>query len=77
MRMFSTKDNHYTTLGVKEDTPHGDIKKAYYKLALKYHPDKDTGNAEKFKAISNAYSVVGNEEKRKRYDRDLKNGGQD
>ena len=63
--MFS---NHYKALGISKNATQAEIKKEYYKLAVKYHPDKPTGNATKFKEISNAYSIIGNEDKRKNYD---------
>jgi curved DNA-binding protein CbpA len=71
MFLFSTKMTHYATLGVPDSASQADIKKAYYKLALKFHPDKEGGDASKFKKISAAYSVVGTEDTRKKYDRDL------
>lgn len=61
----------YKTLGVKKDAAAGEIKSAYRKLAIEFHPDKnpDDSNAEeKFKEISSAYDVLSNEEKRKQYD---------
>jgi molecular chaperone DnaJ len=61
----------YKILGVKKDASQGDIKKAYRKLARKWHPDINPGNKEaeqKFKDISAAYDCVGNAEKRKLYD---------
>lgn len=63
--------DYYEVLGVKKDAAADDIKKAYRKLAMKYHPDKnpDDKNAEeKFKEISEAYAVLSDAEKRKEYD---------
>ncbi len=64
--------DYYKILGVKENATQAEIKKAYKKLAVKYHPDKNPKNKkqaeEKFKGISEAYYVVGNPEKRKQYD---------
>lgn len=62
----------YETLGVSKDSSQSDIKKAYRKLALKYHPDKNQGDKEaedKFKEISSAYEVLSDENKRAKYDR--------
>jgi molecular chaperone DnaJ len=63
--------DHYKTLGVEKKASQEDIKKAYRKLARQYHPDtnKDAGAEERFKAISEAYDVLGDPEKRKKYDR--------
>ncbi len=61
----------YQILGVSKTATDAEIKSAYRKLARKYHPDlnKDDKNAaEKFKEISNAYDIIGNAEKRKKYD---------
>ncbi|MFW2383098.1 MAG: DnaJ domain-containing protein, partial [Acidimicrobiales bacterium] len=63
--------DYYKVLGVASDAPAKDIKKAYRKLASRYHPDKNKGDAkseERFKEISAAYDVVGDEQKRKEYD---------
>ncbi len=63
--------DYYKILGVKKAATNAEIKKAYRKLALKYHPDKTKGNkaAEaKFKQISEAYAVLSDKEKRKQYD---------
>ncbi|MAI15016.1 MAG: hypothetical protein CMM15_13460 [Rhodospirillaceae bacterium] len=58
----------YEILGVKKDVSEADIKKAYKKLAMKYHPDKG-GDEEKFKEISEAYSILSDKDKRQQYDR--------
>ncbi len=66
-----TKD-YYQTLGVSESASDDEIKKAYRKLAKRYHPDAnqdDQGAAGRFKEISEAYSVLSDAEKRKQYDR--------
>jgi len=65
------KRDYYEILGVKKEATPEEIKKAYRKLALKYHPDRNSsdGNAEKkFKEINEANQVLGNPEKRARYD---------
>lgn len=62
--------DYYRTLGISKDASQEDIKKAYRKLAMKYHPDHAAGkaNEEKFKGISEAYAVLSDAEKRKQYD---------
>ncbi len=63
--------DYYKTLGVTKSATQDEIKKAYRKLAIKYHPDKTQGDKakeEKFKEISEAYEVLGDPEKRKKYD---------
>ncbi len=62
--------DYYQILGVSQNASADDIKKAYRKLALEYHPDRNKSkeSAEKFKEISNAYEVLSNPEKRKAYD---------
>ncbi len=58
----------YEILGVAKDASADEIKKAYRKLAHKYHPDKPDGDEAKFKEINGAYQVLGNAERRQRYD---------
>lgn len=60
--------DYYSTLGVSRGASEDDIKKAFRKLAHKYHPDKGTGDEKKFKEINEAYQVLGNTDKRARYD---------
>jgi curved DNA-binding protein len=63
--------DYYEVLGIKKDGSAQDIKKAYRKLAMKYHPDRNKGDKEaeeKFKKISEAYAVLSDPEKRKQYD---------
>ncbi|MFT6320627.1 MAG: curved DNA-binding protein [Granulosicoccus sp.] len=63
--------DYYKLLGVKKDASQKEIKKAYRKLAAKYHPDKNQGDKaaeEKFKEINEANEVLGNADKRKKYD---------
>jgi len=63
--------DYYKILGVSKSAGQDEIKKAYRKLAVKYHPDKNAGNREaeeKFKEIGEAYEVLRDPEKRKKYD---------
>ena len=63
--------DYYKILGVDRSAPQDAIKKAYRKLAMKYHPDQNRGNKqaeEKFKEINEAYEVLGDPQKRERYD---------
>ncbi len=66
------KRDYYEVLGVKKDATAEEIKKAYRKKAIQYHPDKNPGDKEaeeKFKEAAEAYEVLSNDDKRSRYDR--------
>lgn len=69
---MSTKRDYYDVLGVAKDASEKEIKSAYRKLAVRYHPDRnpdDHDAEEKFKEAAEAYSVLSDAEKRARYDR--------
>jgi molecular chaperone DnaJ len=67
-----TKKDYYEILGVSRNASKDDLKKAYRKLAMQYHPDRNPGNKEseeKFKEAAEAYEILNSDEKRARYDR--------
>jgi molecular chaperone DnaJ len=67
---LTSKRDYYETLGLQKSASKEEIKNAYRKLALQYHPDrnKEPTAEEKFKEVSEAYAVLSDDEKRKRYD---------
>jgi curved DNA-binding protein len=73
-----TQNDYYKVLGVNENASQDEIKKAYRKLAVKYHPDKHPDNKkaaeEKFKEVSEAYYVLGDNKRREEYDTARKGG---
>ena len=69
--MAQQRKDHYETLGVGRDASQDDVRKAYRKLARKYHPDLNPGDKaaeDKFKSVSEANDILGDEKKRKMYD---------
>ncbi|MBR5295062.1 MAG: DnaJ domain-containing protein, partial [Clostridia bacterium] len=68
---MADKRDYYEVLGLSKSASEDEIKKAYRKLAKKYHPDMNPGDQEaevKFKEVNEAYSVLSDEEKKGRYD---------
>lgn len=65
------KRDYYEVLGISKDAGEAEIKKAYRKLAVKYHPDKNPGNKdaeEKFREATEAYEILKDSDKRSKYD---------
>lgn len=60
--------NHYEILGVTKNASKDEIKKAFRKLSLKWHPDKPEGNVDKFKEINESYQILSDTQKRNQYD---------
>lgn len=68
--------NYYDTLGIQENSSDNEIKKAFRKLSMEYHPDRPNGgNAQKYKEINSAYNILSDQDKRKEYDIKRKFGG--
>ena len=65
---MSAKRDYYELLGIEKSATKEDIKKAFHKLAHKFHPDKKEGDADKFKEVSEAYSILSDDKKRAEYD---------
>jgi DnaJ family protein B protein 12 len=68
---------HYEVLGIEHDAQEVDIRKAYLRLALKLHPDKNNGEFAEaaFKAVAEAEACLGNSVRRKQYDALIRDGG--
>jgi len=62
------KRDYYEVLGINKGASEDEIKKAFRKAAVKYHPDREGGDEDKFKEANEAYEVLSNQEKRQRYD---------
>lgn len=62
------KRDYYEVLGVSKDASADEIKKAFRRLAIQYHPDKEGGNEDKFKEVNEAYEILKDSSKRQRYD---------
>lgn len=68
---FDPKKDYYHVLGVDKNASNSELKKAYYRLAQKHHPDKKGQSPDavsKFQAISDAYAIIGDQENRDEYD---------
>ena len=63
-----TKRDYYEVLGVSKSASDDEIKKAFRKAAVQHHPDKESGNEDKFKEINEAYEILKDKQKRQRYD---------
>src|SRR5579875_1903148 len=66
------KQDYYATLGVARDASGDDLKKAYRKLAMQFHPDRNPGDKQaeiRFKEVSEAYDILKDDQKRSAYDR--------
>ncbi|XP_015437087.1 PREDICTED: chaperone protein dnaJ 1, mitochondrial-like [Dufourea novaeangliae] len=73
MNLSTQSKTHYDTLKLSPKATHNEIKSAYYKLTLEYHPDKNKSESAKeiFQQLSDAYEVLGNHKLRKQYDRTI------
>jgi molecular chaperone DnaJ len=65
---MASKRDYYEVLGIDKKASKDEIKKAFHKLAHKFHPDKKEGDADKFKEVSEAYSILSDDKRRAEYD---------
>ena len=65
---MAAKKDYYEVLGIDKKASKDEIKKAFHKLAHKFHPDKSSGDSDKFKEVSEAYSILSDDKKRAEYD---------
>jgi molecular chaperone DnaJ len=65
---FDPQKNYYDILGVNKNTSDADLKRSYYQLAKKYHPDSNPGLEAKFKEINEAYTVLSDPKVKRQYD---------
>lgn len=72
-KLLSQEKSHYQTLGVEPTVSRADLKKRFYALSKEVHPDvnKSPNASERFSEVSEAYTILGNEEKRRKYDREV------
>ena len=71
MIKFIKRGTHYSILGLEQTASQIEIKKSFYKLAKKYHPDVAKVNSEQFREITKAYEVLSNEKMKMEYDSSL------
>jgi curved DNA-binding protein CbpA len=70
------RNDLYAILGISADSDEKEIRAAYRRLAKKYHPDTGEGSsAEKFRAVQNAYDTLGDPDRRRTYDREVRDSG--
>ena len=73
-KSMATEKNHYKVLGLQSNASDGDIKKAFKKLALKYHPDKnkDDDAVDTFRRVKESYEILGDSVSRRKYDQEIR-----
>ncbi len=71
--MITAGLTHYQVLGISSEATTQDVKDAYRALAMRYHPDRETGDAESFQIVRKAFETLSNQQLRQDYDRTLRN----